>query len=405
MKNFLTFDDLDAKGKVVLLRADLNVPMQDGKVSDATRLARFVPTLKELSKKGARTVILSHFGRPRGKDASMSLQPVGLALSQLFGQPILFVNDCIGEAPQKAIAAMKDGETILLENVRFYPEEEKNDRTFAQSIAALGGIYVNDAFSCAHRAHATTEGVAHYLPAYAGRLMEAELDALSKALEKPERPVVAIVGGAKISTKIDLLNNLVTKIDALVLGGGMANTFLAAQGTPVGKSLCEHEMKEQALKIIETAKAHKCEIVLPADVVVAEEFRAHAPSRTVSSDAITDDCMALDIGPKSLAQVEKLLATAKTVLWNGPMGAFETAPFDAGTVGLAKKVAEMTAQKKLISVAGGGDTVAALAQAGVEEKMTYVSTAGGAFLEWLEGKTLPGVRILLERAATLKKTG
>lgn len=403
MASFLTLDDLAPQGKVVLLRADLNVPMKDGKVTEATRLTRLLPTLNELAKKGARTVILSHFGRPKGKDASSSLAPVGKALSELYGKPILFVPDCIGEAPMKAIKAMKDGETILLENVRFYPEEEKNDLNFAQAIAMYGDAYVNDAFSCAHRAHATTQGIATLLPAYAGRQMEAELNALGSVLEKPEKPVIAIVGGAKISTKLDLLNNLVSKIDVLVLGGGMANTFLAATGNPVGKSLCEREMKDQSLQILETAKAHKCKILLPVDAVVANEFKPNASSEIMPVGSLHDDNMMLDIGPKTVTEVEKLLAGAKTVLWNGPMGAFETPPFDKGTVALAKIVASLTQQKKLVSVAGGGDTVAALAQAGVEDKMTYVSAAGGAFLEWMEGKVLPGVKILQERAG-LKKT-
>lgn len=405
MNKFLTLDDLDPQGKVVLLRADLNVPMQDGKVTDDTRLTRLVPTLVELSAKGAKTVILSHFGRPKGKDAALSLRPVGKALSERYGKPLLFVDDCIGEIAQAAISDMKNGDVILLENVRFYAEEEKNDRNFAHAIAMLGQAYVNDAFSCAHRAHATTHGIATLLPSYAGRLMEAELNALSAALEKPERPVVAIVGGAKISTKIDLLNNLVTKIDTLVLGGGMANTFLAALDNPVGKSLCEREMKDQALKIMDTAKASKCQIFLPVDAVVATEFKANPPTRNLAVDNVKDNDMMLDIGSETVAALDKVLATAKTVLWNGPMGAFETAPFDAGTVAVAKKVADLTAAKKLISVAGGGDTVAALAQAGVEEKMTYVSTAGGAFLEWLEGKTLPGVKALEEQATALRKAG
>lgn len=403
MNKFLTLDDLNPLGKVVLLRADLNVPMQDGKVTDDTRLTRLVPTLVELSAKGAKTVILSHFGRPKGKDAGLSLRPVGKALSERYGKPLLFVDDCIGEVPQAAISEMKNGDVILLENVRFYPEEEKNDRNFAQAIALLGQAYVNDAFSCAHRAHATTHGIATLLPAYAGRLMEAELNALSAALEKPERPVVAIVGGAKISTKIDLLNNLVTKIDVLVLGGGMANTFLAALDNPVGKSLCEREMKDQALKIMDTAKASNCQIFLPVDATVATEFKPNPPTRNLAVDNVKDNDMMLDIGKETVAALDKVLATAKTVLWNGPMGAFETPPFDAGTEAVAKKVADLTAAKKLISVAGGGDTVAALAQAGVEEKMTYVSTAGGAFLEWLEGKTLPGVKALEEQATALRK--
>lgn len=403
MNKFLTLDDLNPLGKVVLLRADLNVPMQDGKVTDDTRLTRLVPTLVELSAKGAKTVILSHFGRPKGKDATLTLRPVGKALSERYGKPLLFVDDCIGEVAQAAISDMKNGDVILLENVRFYPEEEKNDKSFAQAIAMLGQAYVNDAFSCAHRAHATTHGIATLLPAYAGRLMEAELNALSAALEKPERPVVAIVGGAKISTKIDLLNNLVTKIDTLVLGGGMANTFLAALDNPVGKSLCEREMKDQALKIMATAKASNCQIFLPVDATVATEFKPNPPTRNLAVDNVKDNDMMLDIGKETVAALDKVLQTAKTVLWNGPMGAFETAPFDAGTVAVAKKVADLTEAKKLLSVAGGGDTVAALAHAGVEEKMTYVSTAGGAFLEWLEGKTLPGVKALEEQATALRK--
>jgi phosphoglycerate kinase len=405
MKRFLTLDDLTPKGKVVLLRADLNVPMQDGKVTDATRIERLVPTLRELSQKGARTVILSHFGRPKGKDASMSLEPVGKALAAAYGKPVGFVNDCIGDAPAAAVAKMQDGDAILLENVRFYPEEEKDDAVFAGKIASLGQIYVNDAFSCAHRAHATTHGIAKLLPAYAGRLMEAELNALGKALESPQRPVVAIVGGAKISTKLDLLNNLVTKIDVLALGGGMANTFLAAKGQPVGKSLCERDMKEQAQKIMQTASAHNCRIVLPVDAVVAKEFRANPPVENIPVENVHDDQMMLDIGKSTVSSLGKVMDTAKTVLWNGPMGAFETPPFDQGTTALAKQVADLTQQKKLVSVAGGGDTVSALAHAGVEDKMTYVSTAGGAFLEWCEGKTLPGVQILQDRAAALRKAG
>lgn len=403
MKEFLTLDDFSPKGKTVLLRADLNVPMQDGAVTDATRLTRLVPTLKELSEKGARTILLSHFGRPKGKDPALSLAPVCKALEKELGQPIAFVDDCTGEAVTAAAGALEDGGFLMLENVRFYPEEEKNDPDFAKSLARLGDVYVNDAFSCAHRAHATTHALATLLPAYAGRLMEAELTALGQALEHPERPVVAIVGGAKISTKIDLLNNLVTKIDKLVLGGGMANTFLAASGHPVGKSLCEHEMKEQAQGIMATAKAQNCEIILPVDAVVSTEFKPNPPTEKRDVDDVHEDEMMLDIGEKTVAEVSKILEQAKTVLWNGPVGAFETAPFHAGTIALAAKVAELTEKGGVISVAGGGDTVAALAQAGVEEKMTYVSTAGGAFLEWLEGKTLPGVKVLQERATELKK--
>lgn len=405
MKNFLTLDDLSPKGKTVLMRADLNVPMQDGKVSDATRLERLVPTLQELSKKGARIVLLSHFGRPKAKDPALSLAPIGKALAALLGRTVTFVDDCIGDAPKAAIAKMQDGDIALLENVRFYAEEEKDDAGFAQKIASLGDIYVNDAFSCAHRAHATTHGIAKLLPAYAGRLMEAELNALGHALESPQRPVVAIVGGAKISTKIDLLNNLVTKIDVLVLGGGMANTFMAALDQPVGKSLCERDMKEQALKIMQTARNHNCRVVLPVDAVVAKEFKPNPPVQNIAVENVHDDQMMLDIGKETVAILGNVVTAAKTVLWNGPMGAFETPPFDQGTSALAKKVAELTQQKKLISVAGGGDTVSALAHAGVEDKMTYVSTAGGAFLEWLEGKTLPGVQVLQDRAAALRKAG
>lgn len=398
MKSFLTLDDLSAKGRTVLLRADLNVPMQDGRVTDDTRLSRLVPGLKELSESGARVVIMSHFGRPRGKDASLSLAPVAQALATLYGKPVPFVDDCVGLYVENAIKAMKDGDVLMLENLRFYPEEEKDDADFAAELARLGDVYVNDAFSCAHRAHASTHRIATLLPAYAGRLMEAELTALEKALEKPEKPVIAIVGGAKISTKLDLLNNLVRKIDILVLGGGMANTFLAAQGYPMGKSLCERDMKEQAAAIMHTAQGAGCKIILPSDAVVAKEFRANPDIEIRSSDSVREDEMMLDIGPDSVAFISAELEKVCTVLWNGPVGAFETPPFEKGTVSLAHKVAELTAAGKLTSVAGGGDTVAALAMAGVDEKMTYVSTAGGAFLEWLEGKALPGVKILMERA-------
>jgi len=398
MKSFLTLDDFSPKGRTVLLRADLNVPMQDGHVTDSTRLSRLVPGLRELAEKGARVVVLSHFGRPRGKESSLSLAPVAQALSALFGRNIPFVPDCVGLEVEKTVKAMKNGDVVMLENLRFYPEEEKDDADFAAELARLGDVYVNDAFSCAHRAHASTHHIAKLLPAHAGRLMEAELTALEKALEKPEHPVVAIVGGAKISTKIDLLNNLVRKIDVLVLGGGMANTFLAAQGAPMGKSLCERDMKDQARTIMQTAQGAGCKIVLPTDAIVATEFRAHPATETRSSDAVRDNEMMLDIGPESIAMIESVLEKSRTVLWNGPLGAFETPPFDQATVALAQKVAALTTEGKLISVAGGGDTVAALAQAGVEDKMTYVSTAGGAFLEWLEGKTLPGVKILMDRA-------
>lgn len=403
MKKFLTLDDIRPQGKTVLLRTDLNVPMQDGRVTDMTRIERLVPTLRELAEKGAKTVILSHFGRPKGRDETLSLAPVGRALATALGAPVGFVNDCIGAAPAASIAAMKDGDFLLLENVRFYPEEEKDDAAFAQKIAALGELYVNDAFSCAHRAHSTTHALAKLLPAYAGRLMEAELSALETALEAPARPVVAIVGGAKISTKLDLLNNLVAKIDVLVLGGGMANTFLAAKGYPVGKSLCEREMKAQATTIMHTAEKNNCRILLPVDAVAAKEFKAHAQTAVKPIENIADDDMMLDIGPRTVKLVFDAVIAAKTVLWNGPVGAFETPPFGQSTAAIANEVAQLTTTKKLVSVAGGGDTVAALAQAGVEAHMTYVSTAGGAFLEWLEGKTLPGVQALFDRAQALRK--
>lgn len=396
MTSFKTLNDLSPAGKVILLRADLNVPMQDGRVSDMTRITRLLPTIRELSTKGGKVVLLSHFGRPKGKDPSQSLAPVGAALGSALGQDVPFVNDCVGDVPKNALSKMKNGDVVLLENVRFYPEEEKDDPEFAKKIASLGNVYVNDAFSAAHRAHATTHGLAKLLPAYAGRLMEAELVALDKALENPQRPVVAIVGGAKISTKLDLLNNLICKIDTLVLGGGMANTFLNALGTPVGKSLCEREMAPQALKIIEAAKKNGCRILLPVDGVMAKEFKSGTETETLGVDSIPSDSMMLDIGKGTVGVIKDVLHQAKTVLWNGPVGAFEIPPFDAGTTAIAKAVAELTQQGKLISVAGGGDTVAALAHASVEADMTYVSAAGGAFLEWLEGKELPGVKALKE---------
>lgn len=399
MKKFSTLDSLIPAGKVVLLRADLNVPMQNGVVTDKTRLVRLAPTILELADKGAKVVILSHLGRPRGRDASLSLAPIATALGESINRKVIFCEDCIGELPRLAVRGMKAGEILVLENTRFYPEEEKNNPAFAAEIAGIGDVYVNDAFSCAHRAHATTEGITKLLPSYAGRLMEAELLALEKALENPARPVTAIVGGAKISTKIDLLNNLVQRIDCLVLGGGMANTFLSALGNPVGKSLCERDMKEQALAIIDTANKHGCKIILPVDGLIATEFKENAPHETRGVDHIPDDGIMLDIGKGSVAIIRDVIENSKTVLWNGPLGAFETKPFDRGTMAIAKIVADLTQQGKIISVAGGGDTVAALASAGVEDKVTYLSTAGGAFLEWLEGKELPGVMALMQEAA------
>ena len=395
MTEFNTIDDLDVNGKTVLVRADLNVPMQDGKVSDTTRIDRLAPTLTELAKKGAKVVVLSHFGRPKnGPDAKNSLRNVLDALSAAVGQTVAFGEDCVGDKARSAIAGAQPGGIVLLENTRFHAEEEKNDPAFAKQIAELGDLYVNDAFSAAHRAHASTEGVAHHLPAAAGRLMQAELEALTKALEKPERPVAAVVGGAKISTKLDLLGNLVRKVDMLALGGGMANTFLYAQGVDVGASLCEKDMADQARAIMETAKASNCELLLPKDFIVAKEFKAGAAHRAVPANGIGADEMALDVGPETVEFLGLKLQGAKTVVWNGPLGAFEIQPFDAGTNAVAGLVAERTAEGGLLSVAGGGDTVAALAHAGVEEKFTYISAAGGAFLEWLEGKDLPGVAAL-----------
>lgn len=395
MPDFRTLDDMTLAGKRVLVRCDLNVPMADGQVTDATRIERSAETLKELAGKGARVIILSHFGRPKGKRvAEMSLKPLVQPLAKALGRKVAFAEDCIGAPAETAAAALKDGEVLLLENLRYHDAEEANDKAFAASLAKLGEIYVNDAFSCAHRAHASTEAIAHLLPAAAGRLMQEELDHLSAALEKPERPVVALVGGAKVSTKLDLLGNLVAKVDALVIGGGMANTFLFAQGAEVGKSLAERDLAGTAKEILEKANAAKCEIVLPVDAVVAAEFKAGAATETVDVRNVPAEKMILDVGPKSVALINQHLAGAKTLVWNGPLGAFETTPFDQGTVAVAKQAALLSKAKKLLSVAGGGDTVAALAHAGVEADFSYISTAGGAFLEWLEGKELPGVTAL-----------
>ena len=392
---FKTLDTLAATGKRVLLRADLNVPVRDGRITDLTRIERLTPTIRELSDKGAKVIVCSHFDRPKGKRVpEMSLAPVAAALGQVLGISIRFVDDCIGEPAAQAVAAMTNGQVIVLENTRYHAAEEKNDPGFAKQLAALADVFVNDAFSTAHRAHASTEGVAHVLPAYAGRLMQAELEALDTALGNPQRPVCAIVGGAKVSTKLDLLGNLVGKVDVLVIGGAMANTFLAAQGLGVGKSLQEAEMHDTARDILGRAKAAGCEIVLPTDAVVATEFKANPPTQVVPVSAVPADAMILDNGPASTAALIAKLGTLKTIVWNGPLGAFETPPFDTATVALAQAVAEATDRGALRSVAGGGDTVSALRQAGVIDQMTYVSTAGGAFLEWLEGKTLPGVAAL-----------
>jgi phosphoglycerate kinase len=394
---FRTLDKVDVDNKRVLLRVDLNVPMENGKVSDATRIERVAPTITELAGKGAKVILLAHFGRPKGRDAKDSLRPVAAAVAEIIKRPVAFAEDCVGEAAEQAVAAMKPGDVLCLENTRFHKEEEKNDPGFVEKLAKLGDLWVNDAFSAAHRAHATTEGLGHKLPAYAGRTMQAELDALTRALEAPERPVAAIVGGAKISTKLDLLGNLIAKVDCLVIGGAMANTFLAAQGKAVGKSLAEHDLTGTAREIMSKAAARNCEIVLPVDVVVAQKFEANAPSRAVSVDAVGADDMILDIGPKSVEHVVSRLARTKTLVWNGPFGAFEMEPFDNGTVAVAEAAAELTQAGKLVTVAGGGDTVAALNAAGVTDRFTYLSTAGGAFLEWLEGKPLPGVDVLRQR--------
>ncbi|MGA7805572.1 phosphoglycerate kinase [Bradyrhizobium sp.] len=393
-KQFRTLDDVDVRGKRVLLRVDLNVPMENGHVSDATRLERVAPTITELSDKGGKVILLAHFGRPKGRDEKDSLKPVAAALAGLIKRPVAFADDCVGEPAAKAVAAMKDGDILCLENTRFHKAEEKNDPVFVAELAKLGDIWVNDAFSAAHRAHASTEGLGHVLPAYAGRTMQAELDALAKALDHPTKPVIAIIGGAKVSTKIDLLENLVTKVDALVIGGGMANTFLHAQGVGIGKSLAEKDLAATALRIIEKAKAANCAIILPVDAVIANQFVANAPSHAYGLDAIPADGMILDVGPQSIVRINAAIDDAATLVWNGPLGAFEIPPFDRGTMVAARHAAERTKAKKLISVAGGGDTVAALNQAGVASDFSYVSTAGGAFLEWMEGKPLPGVEVL-----------
>ncbi len=395
MAQFRTLDDLQFSGKRVLVRCDLNVPMKDGKVSDATRIDRSIATLRELSAKGAKVIILSHFGRPKGKRAAeFSLRPLVEPLAMALGRKIAFADDCIGKSATDVVAALKNGDVALLENLRFHDAEEANDKNFAAELAKLGDFYVNDAFSCAHRAHASTEGIAHILPSAAGRLMQEELDHLTAALEKPQRPVTALVGGAKVSTKLDLLGNLVTKVDRLVIGGGMANTFLFAQGIEVGKSLAERDLADTARDILAKAKAVHCTIVLPVDAVVASAFKAHAANKVVDVNAVPADQMILDVGPQSIAEINKSLDNSKTLVWNGPLGAFETEPFDKGTVAVARHAAKLSKAKKLLSVAGGGDTVAALAHAGVEADFSYISSAGGAFLEWLEGKELPGVTAL-----------
>ena len=393
---FKTLDDLiDITGKRVLVRVDINVPMNGTRVSDATRIERIKPTVLELADKGAKVILLAHFGRPKGEVVQeMSLKPVVSALNEAFGHDVAFAADCCGDDAINAITAMKNGSILLLENTRFHPCEENNNPAFGKELADLGDIYVNDAFSVAHRAHASIEGIAQHLPSYAGRTMQAELEELEKGLGKPQHPVIAIVGGAKVSTKLDLLENLVEKVDHLVIGGGMANTFLAALGLGVGKSLCEHDLTDKALVIMAKAADANCEVILPSDVVVAQAFEPNSPNQVFSVDQVPPDMMILDAGPDSIETIGERIRGAKTLVWNGPLGAFEIEPFDKATVLSAQEAARTTVEGGLVSVAGGGDTVAALNHAGVIGDFSYVSTAGGAFLEWMEGKVLPGVAAL-----------
>lgn len=393
---FNTIDDLgDLSGKRALVRVDLNVPMADGRVTDLTRIHALAPTVNDLSAKGAKVLLLAHFGRPKGaKHSEMSVSMTLDALQEVLGREVMFVPEIAGDVVAQSVDIMANGDVALLENSRFWPGEEKNDPELAKAIAANGDLYVNDAFSAAHRAHVTTEGLAHFLPAYAGRSTEAELKALEAALGNPEHPVAAVVGGAKVSSKLDVLNNLVTKVDHLIIGGGMANTFLAARGVNVGKSLCEHDLADTANAILEAADVAGCTVHLPYDVVVAKEFRANPPVRTVNVHEVAEDEMILDVGPAAVEALADVLKTCRTLVWNGPMGAFEIAPFDMATVALARTAAALTKEGSLVSVAGGGDTVAALAHAGVTEDFSFISTAGGAFLEWMEGKELPGVKAL-----------
>jgi phosphoglycerate kinase len=392
---FRTLDGADLAGKRVLLRVDLNVPTENGRVTDATRIERVASTITEIADNGGKVILLAHFGRPKGgPDEANSLKPVAAAVAHIIKRPVAFATDCIGKTADDAIAKMKNGDVLLLENTRFHKGEEKNDPAHVDALAKLGDVYVNDAFSAAHRAHATTHGLAHRLPSHAGRAMQQELEALEAALGSPKRPVAAIVGGAKVSTKLELLGNLVNKVDVLIIGGGMANTFLFAEGKGIGKSLCEKDLADTARSIVAAAKKAKCRILLPVDANVAKEFKAHTPAHVVDVDHVPEDAMILDIGPKSIVAVEKVLGEIKTLVWNGPFGAFETPPFDTATMAIARTAARLTKEGKLTSVAGGGDTVAALNEAKVADDLTYVSTAGGAFLEWMEGKALPGVEAL-----------
>jgi phosphoglycerate kinase len=395
MAKFRTLDNLDVRGKRVLLRADLNVPVKDGIVTDATRIERLAPTIEALIENGAEVIVMSHFGRPKGTpDPAFSLRPLVAPLREAIGRDVVFAADCVGEEAKRVVAALQPGQVALLENLRFHQGEEANSPDFARALAELGDVYVDDAFSAAHRAHASIEALAHLLPAAAGKLMEAELDALTTALDRPARPVLALIGGAKVSTKLDLLRFLIGKVDVMAIGGAMANTLLLAEGREVGHSLCERDMTETARQILAGARERNCRVILPEDAVVAAELAAGAQSHEVAIGAVPREAMILDIGSKTVARIGAALEEARTLVWNGPLGAFETPPFDRGTVAVAKKVGELTRAGRLLSVAGGGDTVAALAAAGVTEQLSYVSTAGGAFLEWLEGRELPGVAAL-----------
>ncbi|MFK5997340.1 MAG: phosphoglycerate kinase [Rhodobacterales bacterium] len=392
-----TLDDMDLEGKNVLIRVDVNVPVEMGKVTDVSRLDRIAPTVLEVLAKGGKPILLSHFGRPpRGFDLALSTQQVVPALSQVLNRRVHFASSCIGQVARDSVETLPEGDVLLLENTRFHAGETRNDRGFAKDLAALGDVYVNDTFSTAHRAHASVEAIARLLPSCAGRLMEEEMNALTTALSTPKRPVMAIIGGSKVSSKLLLLRNLIGPMDQIVIGGGMANTFLAAQGYNVGQSLCEHDLQDTAREILAAARADSCEIILPIDVVVAREFKPFAENRIVAADACPRDSMILDAGPKSIENIYKHLDQVKTVIWNGPLGAFEIPPFNRATDAVALKVAELTEDGKILSVAGGGDTVAALKKSDAADSFSYISTAGGAFLEWLEGKTLPGVQALVE---------
>ena len=395
LEKLKTTDGIDVHGKRVLVRADLNVPVHGGEVTDVTRLERLVPGLLDLANRGARVVVISHFGRPKGSPSpEFSLKPVAAKLAELLGKPVAFVEDCVGPKAQAAVNALAPGQIVVLENLRFHKGEEKNDPEFAKELASLGDIYVDDAFSSAHRAHASTEGITHHLPSYAGPLMMAEIEALRSALDHPDPPTAAIVGGAKVSTKIPVLMHLIEKVDKLIIAGGMANTFYLAQGVDVGRSLAEPDFRDTALDVMKAAKARSCEVILPPDAVVAAELKEGVPTQVVSILDVPSDAMILDVGPKSVEHFTDVLTRCRTLLWNGPLGAFEVPPFGEGTFALAKEVARLTKARKLVSIAGGGDTVAALNEAGVADQFTYVSTAGGAFLEWLEGRELPGVAAL-----------